>query len=110
MNTEIQKKIVEILESRFDCDDENFRLRDNYSGRGMYGKSCYGITGHSLGNIYGTLAECIVELMEENGMDTCTEVFIDLIKNSCLDNMGRDYIVYFPRLKTLEYEDEENEE
>lgn len=52
-------------------------LYEGYSGRGMYGKTCYGITCESYLEV--------IELAAEQG-----------IKGARWDNMGKRYIVYWP--------------
>ncbi len=53
------------------------KVRENYSGRGMFGKICFGI-------IYRDV-QTIIEEAAERGL-----------KGASQDNMGLDYIVYWP--------------
>lgn len=55
-------------------------LRNDYSGRGMYGETCYGIDCQSS-------TDCI-ETAAQFG-----------IKGAKVDNMGKSWIVYWPHLK-----------
>lgn len=68
------KKIVSVLKEE-GCRAE---IRENYSGRGMYGTTCYGIV---------TNAPEIVSKLTP------------LKTHEKIDNMGLDFIVYFPDLK-----------
>lgn len=52
-------------------------VRENYSGRGMFGKMCHGIVGHDL-----------IDLVETAASMGLT--------GAAYDTLGRDYIVYWP--------------
>lgn len=55
-------------------------VRTDYSGRGMYGKTCYGITTEY--------------------PDTCVEDAASLgLRGAQRDSMGKRYIVYWPNIK-----------
>lgn len=60
----------------------------NYSGRGMYGATCFGITGQLNGLI------AFLRVLDD---DTA-----DALSDPRVDNMGLDYIYYWPELKTGE--------
>lgn len=53
------------------------RVRTDYSGRGMFGKTCYGI-------VCANINECL-EVAGKHGL-----------RNARTDNMGKNYIVYWP--------------
>lgn len=58
----------------------NSEIRDDYSGRGMYGRNCYGI-------------EC-------NDPISCVEqAATQGITGANYDQMGLQYIVYWPRIR-----------
>jgi hypothetical protein len=61
---------------------EELRLRiySNYSGRGMFGKTCIGVVG-SMEEL-----DCLLGEVKGSG------------KGLCKDNMGLDYIYYWPVL------------
>lgn len=64
---------------------------ENYSGRGMFGKNCLGITVENLEHGLFRLGRAIGE-----------EDFSFMVKeveNFRTDNLGRDYIIYFPKLQ-----------
>lgn len=78
----------------------------SYSGRGMYGKVCLGV---SCDNAITTLLEAISGFVENCGsdqdeMDKVFE-FVQLLKNPKTDSLGRGQILYFPNIKW-----EENDE
>lgn len=66
-------------------------LRWDYSGRGMYGATCFGITGNLwlFGKFLLALSDCLDDV----------EVMDDLMDRVCTDSMGHDTIFYFPGLK-----------
>lgn len=78
-------------------DDEDFKLYRNYSGRGMYGKQCFGIVGHSETEIIAKILTSIVFNnfeTESNRLELVKE-FTDLLENASSDSMGYDVILYF---------------
>jgi hypothetical protein len=54
-------------------------VRENYSGRGMFGKTCYGI-------VCPSASEC-VEAAVSRG-----------IRGAVSDSMGKNFIVYWPKI------------
>lgn len=78
--SDVTKVIVEILE-----EEEHSR---SYSGRGMMGRSCLGITTAApLTLIYKLARELTLE-----------DIDITQYSRICQDSMGLDFIVYFPDL------------
>lgn len=69
-------KVIELLESISDG-FENRSLREDYSGRGMYGKTCLGI-----------VCENPIHIIEEAAQRG--------LLGAKMDSMGRDSIVYWP--------------
>ena len=61
-------------------------VRRNYSGRGMYGKTCVGIVCES--------PVTAVKSAQSRGLS-----------GALTDNMGRDYIVYWPTVQAIEIND-----
>jgi len=81
-------------------DEDN--IRTDYSGRGMYGKSCVGYDLDSKGDLLSLGAA----LQTEGVLD-------DFINRASFDSMGMGIIVYFPGIKCEDGpadEDEEDEE
>ena len=70
-------KLKELVE------EEGYNLR-SYSGRGMYGATCVGVTVGSTANF---LMKVAARLGEEG---------LEALGEACTDNMGLDYIVYWP--------------
>ena len=57
-------------------------VRNNYSGRGMFGETCYGI---DCDDHY----ECVVQSAMKG------------LPKPTIDNMGKGYIVYWPKIKEV---------
>lgn len=79
-----------------------FEVREDYSGRGMNGKTCLGFVVESRGG--GGIFEAAVELTaqaasEFEGIDEFEEV-IQALKGAKTDDLGRGSIIYFPNLLT----------
>lgn len=86
------------------CEEHGYDLRLNYSGRGMYGRECFGLVVPDSG-----IEACMllaVYLSQEVG-DISVE---NLASNVRTDSMGRDLIVYFPNYKLHDGDEEEEEE
>lgn len=66
----------------------DLRIR-KYSGRGMYGSECYGITSNE------NVSE--IQILEEAGKQG--------LKGARWDSMGRNVIVYWPRVRVAEGDD-----
>ncbi len=80
------------------CADIGLEVR-SYSGRGMYGAECIGVTGS---NTHQILAQIIIGLAEmgDEGLDAAEHFTREGAVKS--DSMGLDGIVYFPRLPWME--------
>ena len=63
----------------------------SYSGRGMYGKECIGVTVESVQQLFQAILRAAHD-NEEMDMLFDDQIFAD----ANWDNMGRDYIVYWP--------------
>ena len=69
-------------------------VREDYSGRAMYGAGCFGIVAEDV-------AEVVPILRKALG----AEAAMDLLEGTVTDSMGRDIIVYFPSV-TVEVPDD----
>lgn len=66
------------------CINYDAEIYEDYSGRGMYGETCFGF--------YGRL-----DMSDANDIiATAFESNSDLLKAVCVDDLGRDTIYYFP--------------
>lgn len=63
-------------------------IYENYSGRGMYGKACMGIT---VDNLYKALFNL--------GRESENYSFSNELERLEVDNMGRNCIIYFPKIQ-----------
>lgn len=66
----------------------NGKVYEHYSGRGMFGDDCMGV-------ICSDINKCLLQ-----AGNLC-------LKNVRTDNMGLDYIVYFPSIKSTKKEEAE---
>lgn len=69
----------------------------DYSGRGMYGETCLGVTVANPANFMLMLGWALGKLDEENAW--VTDLSADLFDHVSQDSMGRQAIVYFPRVQ-----------
>jgi hypothetical protein len=101
MTTEISKELAEILKEVIENKGEDFRLYRNYSGRCMYGRTCFGIVASNVGSIFADLVEGADEFFSkfyDEDMEP-PHILRELARMMRLyrqDNMGHDVIVYFP--------------
>lgn len=68
----------------------DFQIHTDYSGRGMMGRTCFGVTipGDDEGLVLGW---AIGKFLDDHGVDTT-----DVLNSTRRDNMGRSVIYYFP--------------
>lgn len=76
------RDVLEIVEA------EGFDVRLEYSGRGMYGRKCLGITTDNMGDMF-----VLGQLLHEH----------DWMGRPSTDSMGRSAIVYWPSVDTTDY-------
>lgn len=87
----LQSKHVDAL--RIFCEDNEINFRDNYSGRGMYGRSCIGIVGSAK----DLMILCVALFQREGDVsDAVAEVGLDPWLDIHWDSMGMDMIYYWP--------------
>lgn len=85
----------EILKSICDADPDSFQLYKDYSGRGMYGRTCVGVVCSSgIALASAVMEEIAANYIGDDDFDM-NEVAYAFSKGS-EDSMGRDTIVYFP--------------
>lgn len=78
------------------CENEGLNYRENYSGRGMYGKSCVAI---DCDNPLETLAGIFAYLVDSDDDIRGYDVLMALGAPKT-DNMGAGSVLYFPKLKS----------
>lgn len=85
------RSIKHIIED-FCRHSDKYTYYANYSGKGMYGKECVGIVCSSPMNMMMDLTRFIEKT-------DYTDQYL-LLQNPCVDEMGLDYIVYFPYINS----------
>lgn len=103
---EISRKLYDRLE------EEGLQVRDDYSGRFMFGEMCFGVTVSQLATALYDVSEALREIIikeRRDDLDLAKEA-ADMLEDGKLtefktDNMGLDYIIYFPHT-TVAKEDE----
>ena len=101
---EISRKLYERLE------EEGLSVRDDYSGRCMFGRTCFGIVVDNIATAIYDLANTLQSIIDEDpesDLADDAEAFIeyDGFDTCSTDNMGLRYIVYFTDI-TVAKEDE----
>ena len=76
------------LENYFD------EIRSDYSGRGMFGKSCVGVVVSSMGDFVSGVVNLVQDVAEDS--DHPLAEMVPQLKRMSTDNMGYDTIVYWP--------------
>lgn len=71
-----------------------YKLYENYSGRGMFGKTCLGVVV-SHGNSFMDFFMQLTQYLDESGLE---DVNCEL-EGASYDELGLDTIVYFPYIK-----------
>ena len=87
-----------------DVDADSLEFRHNYSGRGMYGRTCFGVVGSS-----SRIAAAQIALYTLMAQDISEEDALGVIMNSSRDSMGYDSIVYWTEIVS-EGDDEDDDE
>lgn len=73
------------------CDEtDGYEFYNNYSGRFMFGKKCVGIVCDDTSTVMVDLSQYLFE-------HSVTDVR-DALGTICYDNLGLQYIVYFPSI------------
>lgn len=93
---EIKRNLIEDALKAIDIED----IREDYIGRGMYGKSCFGFVGtHS--DLIRFFIALVWEAAHDLGRDeqealVTIDLADELAQVASSDDMGRDTIFYFP--------------
>lgn len=77
--------------------NNEFEIYENYSGRGMYGKTTYGVQVDSLSDLIGAAFQLGLHCNSEESsieFSTETEIIEEDLHNLNWDNLGRRIIVY----------------
>ncbi len=104
--TTLQEMIEEACKQTEDSEHE-VHFRNSYSGRGMYGSQCIGITGSHkacLQVIGQVIKEAYAVSTNEDEIDPGQA--IDTLIDFDQDSMGRDIILYWPQLPSIDSAEE----
>lgn len=71
----------------------NGEVREDYSGRGMFGKQTAGIVVDSLQDFFSAIADIMQECISDQDMES-GDLVIEALRNIKSDNMGNGYIFY----------------
>ena len=93
-------------------DDYGIQVHTHYSGRGMRGKECFGISGD--GKAIHSFYSAMYELAQDDAFFDEANEFWDRKHTICMDDMGLGVIIYFPSIQVKsndeEWEDYDDEE
>lgn len=78
---------------QFVSDNTQYSLYEGYSGRGMFGKKCLGVVVRS-GDSFMDFLIALTKYLDEHGIEdmNCE------LESASYDDLGKDTIVYFPRI------------
>lgn len=87
-----------------DIDVDENPPRWGYSGRGMYGKTCFGFVGND--EDYTNFLFTLIENNHEDDahVSDAIQVAREFSRRMHRDNMGYEYIYYFPGITVLDNE------
>jgi len=78
--------------------EDGVNVRSDYSGRGMYGGTCFGVDFDRESDSYKFLVSLAL-VMAEDDEEWGDQHAMDLAEQAVTDSMGRGMIVYFPGVK-----------
>ncbi len=86
------------------AEDNDFQIRENYSGRGMFGRECFGVvTDESVGKVIAAIIRNIDDF-------DVVEEFARVLEDLRTDSMGLSAIIYFPGWNLPEEVEDEDDE
>lgn len=93
----MKEKLKELIKEF--CEESDYELYEDYSGRFMYGRTCIGIVTdvNPLGLMYDLTAYIFWNL-DEVEIEANNQDIREFIGNAKMDNMGLEKIIYFPSL------------
>jgi hypothetical protein len=94
----LRPEIIDNLVDGYDYDPDDFRM--DYSGRSMYGRTCFGYTGDGISLFVFHLAVAI-HRADTDGDDPDMhdlETMIQAIGEPVTDSLGRGTIFYWPNV------------
>lgn len=98
---QFNKAATEFMMNYGDDEDES-QIRDDYSGRGMYGRTCVGVVGDRPSAAVQFMY-CLAEVIHEDDLDDQKDFVLEMSEALTMDNMGRSAMIYyFPGYKIVE--------
>ena len=106
----VQVRRTHLLDALDNADVDSDQVRWDYSGRGMYGRTCFGFVGsirqltafaYCLGYASGELHGSD-DPRNWDEADELETVYTDLLADVTTDNMGYDTIFYFPSVEVVD--------
>ncbi len=104
MNKQTTKELESLIYDFARAEDLN--IIENYSGRGMFDKECFGFVGREVELIVGKFVLFVLDEVGERFIQNNRDFIEDMVFRARFDNMGLNGIVYFPGL-ALSSEEEE---
>jgi len=98
-------EIIDIMRNMFDVETDDETFRSDYSGRGMYGKTCIGFVISSRAQLAlgAAIAITFNGMKDDEDIDEDElELGYQMITRSRADTMAFDVIVYFPDVELEE--------
>lgn len=110
----MEKHIVQILLEAF-LEEDGPGNRDiklmSYSGRSMYGKECLAVTGFSgVGDVAGAVFHALSLYAPSPESEDDLQDLASSFKGCRQDSLGHDKVVYFPDVKYVEGDTEEEDD
>lgn len=78
---------------QFVSENTQYSLYEGYSGRGMFGRKCLGVVVRS-GDSFMAFLIALTKYLDEQGIE---DMDCEL-ESASYDDLGKDTIVYFPRI------------
>jgi hypothetical protein len=96
-STQYNKETADIV--RNFCLDEGYEFYPDYSGRGMYGRKCIGISHKdTTAEVITRLAAYLLESVNDDAIENAAAILRSL-KDARQDNLGLGTITYWPNIE-----------
>ena len=79
-----------IVQAAHDNGDLDVKVYNEYSGRGMYGKTTAGVVVPELGVLLAAICTCTIDMTGDDQEGLATE-----LRNTHSDNLGRNSTIYY---------------
>lgn len=90
---QFNKATTEFMMNYGDGEDES-PVREDYSGRNMYGRECVGVVGESPAT-YVQFLFSLAEVLYEDDLYEQRDFILDMVERMSVDNMGRSAMIYY---------------